>query len=376
MTDVTPHSHTGHLQTRTPGQLCFGFFALFCLFLILRNADIAIEYMTAGLRLCAVTVVPSLFPFLVLSELIVSGGIGRLLLRPLSGPLSGLFRLPPDGCCAILLGMFCGFPVGARAAVSAYDRGTLTRDEAERVICASTNPSSAFLLNAVGVSLHGSRRFGSVLLTVTLLSALLIGILLARLPSRKERDATVPSAEPIVRPPKSGAQFFTDAIRSALTGMLTVCAYVVFFSAFCGTLTVLVNRLRLPGAVRAAVFCVFELSGGVSVASALKPPLLSAVMTAFAVGWSGLSVHCQVLSVCDGRGFRMRRYFLCKLLHGILTAAGFLLALRLSPSLLIPPAQSTEAFAPAFAAPVVTVLFLACLPLLFFRKRQSDKTAD
>ena len=152
-------SHTGALRERTPGQLCFGFFALFCLFLILRNPDVAIEYITSGLRLCAVTVIPSLFPFLVLSELIVSGGIGRLLLRPVSGLLAGLFRLPPDGCCAILLGMFCGFPVGARAAVSAYDAGRLTRDEAERVICASTNPSSAFLLNAVGVSLHGNRCY-------------------------------------------------------------------------------------------------------------------------------------------------------------------------------------------------------------------------
>ena len=185
-------SHTGALRERTPGQLCFGFFALFCLFLILRNPDVAIEYITSGLRLCAVTVIPSLFPFLVLSELIVSGGIGRLLLRPVSGLLAGLFRLPPDGCCAILLGMFCGFPVGARAAVSAYDAGRLTRDEAERVICASTNPSSAFLLNAVGVSLHGNRRYGSALLTVTLLSALLIGILLGRMPKKSAAVAARP----------------------------------------------------------------------------------------------------------------------------------------------------------------------------------------
>ena len=198
-------SHIGALRERTPGQLCFGFFALFCLFLILRNPDVAIEYITSGLRLCAVTVIPSLFPFLVLSELIVSGGIGRLLLRPVSGLLAGLFRLPPDGCCAILLGMFCGFPVGARAAVSAYDAGRLTRDEAERVICASTNPSSAFLLNAVGVSLHGNRRYGSALLTVTLLSALLIGILLGRMP-KKDDSAASPAKSIVAVPQKSGAR--------------------------------------------------------------------------------------------------------------------------------------------------------------------------
>ena len=48
----------------TPGQFCFGLFSIFCLFLILRNSDTAIEYMNRGLRLCAKTVIPSLFPFI------------------------------------------------------------------------------------------------------------------------------------------------------------------------------------------------------------------------------------------------------------------------------------------------------------------------
>lgn len=356
----------------TPGQLCFGFFALFCLLLILRQPDTAIEYMTAGLRLCAKTVIPSLFPFLVLSELIVSGGIADILLRPVAGLLSRLFRLPPDGCCAMLLGMFCGFPVGARAAISAYDRGKLTHDETERVICASTNPSSAFLLSAVGVSLHGNRRYGSALLCVTLASALLIGLIAARLPAGDDRRIETPAAG-AVSSGGSGARFFTDAIRQALTGMLTVSAYVVFFSAFCGTLTVVVDRLQLPETVRAAIFCLCELSGGVSVASALTPPWVSACFTAFAVGWSGLSVHCQVLSVCDGRGLRMRRYFLAKLLHGLLTAVGFALVLRRFPSLLIPTAQSAEALAPVAGFPAVTVLFLLCLPFLAFGGRKKRK---
>lgn len=368
--DLTDARHAGP----TPGQLCFGFFALFCLLLILRSPDVAIDYMTAGLRLCARTVIPSLFPFLVLSELIVSGGVGRLLLRPIARPLSRLFRLPSDGCCAMLLGLFCGFPVGARAAVNALDRGELSREEAECVICASTVPSSAFLLNAVGVSLHGSRPFGRALLAVTLASALLIGLLFARLPRGSTAARQPVSPFPPTHAVKSGAQFFTDAIRQALTGMLTVSAYVVFFSAFCGTLTVLGNRLGLPETVRAAGFCLFELSGGVSAASAVTPPVASACLTAFAVGWSGLSVHCQVLSVCDGRGLRMRRYFLAKLLQGVLTAAGFAAVLCRMPSLLNPAAESAEVFSPAAGFPAVTVLFLFCLPLLI--RKHADSTGS
>ena len=71
-------------QPLSIGQLCFGWFSVFCLLLILRNTEIAMEYMTTGLRLCVKTVIPSLFPFMVISELIVSGGIGSVLIRPFS----------------------------------------------------------------------------------------------------------------------------------------------------------------------------------------------------------------------------------------------------------------------------------------------------
>lgn len=311
----------------TVGQLSFGFFALFCLLLFLRNPSVAISSVTDGLLLCAKTVIPSLFPFLVLSELIVSGGVGRLLLRPIERMLSTLFRMPTEGCCAILLGLFCGSPVGARAAVGAYDRGTLTKEQTERVLCASSAPSFAYLLNVVGTALRNDRRYGIILWSVTTLSALTIALFEARkAPHTARSRADLPNA------PRekngSGARFFSETVRSATSGILTVCAYVVFFSAFCGTLTATLETLSLPQPVRAAVFCLFELSGGVSAASKL-PTWQSDLLTAFAVGWSGLSVHCQVLSICDGRGLHCGAYFRSKLLQAVLTATEFWLVCRI-----------------------------------------------
>ena len=66
------------------GELCFGWFCLFCLVLILKNTQVAMEYIHQGLRLCAKTVIPSLFPFMVISEILVSSGMGATILRPLS----------------------------------------------------------------------------------------------------------------------------------------------------------------------------------------------------------------------------------------------------------------------------------------------------
>ncbi len=334
---VAPRKEKSEIFHLTWGQFLFGWFCLFCLFLILRNTEIAMEYMTRGLRLCAKTVIPSLFPFMVISELIVSGGIGSALLHPVAPVLKKIFRLPEDGCSALLLGMLCGFPIGAKCAVRALDNQRLTEDDVQRILLFSTNPSSAFLINAVGVSLWGNRKFGLFLYATVLLSQLLVGLIFTHFPNKKRngaQDAPPSRINPSVKP--NTVQLFTGAVGSSCQGMLLICAYVIFFSALVGTLNLVLDGFGASAAIKAAVFGFFELSGGVSAASTLHTPMVAAGLSAFAAGWSGLSVHCQLLAICDGRKLKLRTYFLAKLMQGILCVLLLGLLIQLDPSLLIP----------------------------------------
>ena len=149
----------------------------FCLLLVLRNSDAAIEYMGQGLTLCARTVIPSLFPFMVVSELLVSSGAGEALGRLFAGIMRRIFGLSGAGASAVFLGSMCGFPVGARTAVALLDRNAISKEECEHLLTFVSNPSSAFLITAVGVSLYGSRRLGVILYCVVLGCGLLTGLL-------------------------------------------------------------------------------------------------------------------------------------------------------------------------------------------------------
>ncbi len=320
------------------GQICFGFFSLFCLFLLLRNAELAISYIHKGLLLCARTVIPSLFPFMVLSELLISGGADRLLPRWLARPMERLLFLPREGCCAILLGWICGFPVGARCVCMAYDRGSLSKEQAERALCISNSPSSAFLINAVGISLWDSRRFGLTLYATVLGVSLLYGILLGQQSKKRhwEHDDPNTALSPLTANPLSGAALFTQSVRSATGSILLVCAYILFFSAFVGTLGVILGRFGVSVPLRSGIFAFFEISGGMSAAAELENAFLAACLSAFAAGWSGLSVHFQVLSVSEGRGLSFGQYFRSKLLQGLLCALIFGILLILFPSLTSP----------------------------------------
>ncbi len=312
-------SGTGGVPVLRAGQACFAFLGIFCILLLLRNTELAIEYVRRGLSLSARTVIPSLFPFMVLAELTVTAPRAcRAPLRVLSLPLCKLLGITGAGGCALLLGWVCGFPIGARCALSAFSRGEIGRRECELILSIAGCPSSAFLIGAVGVSLMNDRRFGLALYAALLLAALTVGVLF-RAAGFLKGDAATAIRSDVHEKTLSPARLFTRAVRASTESILLVCAYVVFFSALTGVLDRVIASLSLPPLLSAALGAFFEISGGVSRAAALPAPF-AAPLVAAACAWSGLSVHCQLLSLTDAAPVPLSfsPYLLAKLLQSLL----------------------------------------------------------
>ena len=284
----------------------------------LRRPYAVAESVRQGLTLCAKTMIPSLFPFMVLSELLVqsSGEIGRLparILRPIFG-VSGA------GACALTLGWLCGFPVGARAAAACYREGRMSERELCYVLCFCNVPSAAFLVGVVGSALLGSQALGVALTVLTLLSAVLTGLLFR--PIFLGRGKADRSDARDLAPPVAAGGGLSDAIRQGAMSMLQVCATVIVFCAIVGTLCQYADALGLSSVVRAALFGIFELSTGAREAASLTDVRVAAVVAAGVCGWGGLCVHCQILSVCDGCPVCPRWFFAARMIQALICGAG------------------------------------------------------
>ncbi len=322
MTKGSTNNIKKNLPRLSPRQMIFCFMSLFSLALIIRNSDVAISFMSEGLSLCVRTVIPSLFPFMVISDLLVSGGAISFLGRILERPCRALFGVSGEGGCAVLLGALCGFPIGARSAVNMYDTGKISRRELERLLTFSNNPSSAFIISAVGISLFGARELGVRLYAMTLLSSLAVGIA-QNIIFRARGKNISPSSENaprIVCSKKFGIGDFTEAITSSALALFKVCAFVVFFTAFLGTLSSAVDSFAVSQELRAIIFGVFEMTGGMAQAAEVSSAKWAKMIAGFVSGWSGLSVHFQIMSLCADRGVSFKPYFAAKIAQGILCA--------------------------------------------------------
>jgi len=264
-----------------------------------------------GLGLCARSVIPALFPFLVLSSLLISLGFGEWIAGALEGLMEPLYGISGAGASALILGLIGGYPVGARTTAELYENGLLTRDEAERLLIFCNNSNPAFLINVLGLGVFRSVRTGVWLWLIHIFSALLSGLLLGR-PGRRSRAGPRPA--PPVRRSRSVrlSSAFVAAVQSALAAILSICAFVVFFY-------VLALPLRaLPGCHGALATGLLELFSAVPLLSSDRAGFL---LAAGLSGWGGLSVLCQTLAVLSGSDLSARRCALGKAAQGLLSAA-------------------------------------------------------
>ena len=305
-----------HNRRLSAGTVAFCLMSALTFFLLLLCAENAIAAMRDALTLCARTVIPSLFPFMVASELIVHSGVATALGRLCTPVCKKLFGLRGEASAPLLLGMLCGFPIGAKSAASLYENGRISRAELCHLLCFCNQPSSAFVISAVGISLFGSRRFGLLLYGTTLVSGLVIGLACRFL---IPKDDTPPAARTErIRETSVGVARFTDAITGAAHGMLSICAFVCFFATLVGCLSAIPAIAHAPDALRALTFGFFELTGGVSRATACRSVMTAALVAAWCVGWSGLSVHFQIMSLCHRCEVSFRPYFAAKAAQGAL----------------------------------------------------------
>lgn len=289
---------------------------------ILLRPDAVAGGISRGLSICASVIIPSLFPFLVLGGFLSRSGVAAAVGNRLEWVTRLLFGLP--GCCAagILISFVGGYPAGGAVIGELTRSGQITRDEGRRMLRFCVCGGPGFLINTVGAGLMGSTTFGVVLFAAHSVGALLLGILGTSKENRK-RSKTTPARRARV----SVAAAFVESVTAACQSLLSMCGFILLFSgllALLDTVTISDNRT-----LSVLLSCLLEVSCGC--VSAVELGALAPFFLGVAVGFGGLSVHCQLASSLVGTGVLTPRFWLSRLAHGILTAVLTVLVLRLIP---------------------------------------------
>lgn len=287
-------------------SFALGGFLLFplLLYIVIFGMKRLMGGMQEGLALCARALIPGIFPFLIISDLLISLSATKRFLYLCGIPFSKILRVSPYGASAFLMGSLFGFPIGAKAVVSYYREGLISREEGERLLLYSGNANPFFLIGSVGGSMFASQALGVRLFISEICISLMCGVLLGL----RRKKAFLPKVALIIRETKFS---LTNSIRKAVTQTLYICGYVTFFSALFSVASPLFTKDFLNKLLASLL----ELS--TATANAAKNlTALSIPVCAFAVSFSGLSVFLQTKDVTEDTDLSLKYYFPVKILCG------------------------------------------------------------
>ena len=267
---------------------------------LILDSQTALNGAADGISLCIRVVIPSLFPFFVLSIFLTAALRGRSI--SLLRPISRLCRMPEGSESILAVGLLGGYPVGAQAVFQAYNGRRLTRPAAHRLLGFCSNAGPAFIFG-MGNALFIDKRCAWTLWGIQIISALMTGMLL---PGGTSQLAAQ-SAEDAVSLPQ--------AVTKALKVTAGVCGWIIVFR----TLLAFLQRWflwLLPNTFGVILTGLLELANGYDALTGIGSECMRFLLCACFLSFGGICVLMQTVSVTNSLGTGM--YFPGKLLQTLL----------------------------------------------------------
>lgn len=323
----------------------------------------AAEGVRSGLTLCGQVILPSLFPFFVCSNLFVLLGFSARVSARFGGLAARLLRLPPNAGSAFVIGMTGGYPAGAQAVGLLYERGELSRDEAEHALAVCNQAGPSFIFGFLGGAVFAHPGAGALLCGVQLAAAVLTCRLTAKPLTAAQRAHSAPQRQ--AQPDFAAA--FSESVRRAGMSAIHVCMFVTVFSVLSGYLR-LAAGAHLPADAAPLALGALELSAGCAALRACTlAPVWKLCIASFLLSFGGLSILAQSRAAAADAGLEGRQLPGCKMLQGAIAAALTLL--------LAPLVQAERWCAPTLGASTMmetagpVMLLVSSVLLLYFRKK-------
>ncbi len=282
-------------------RILTGITASICMLMLILDAKTALSGAQASLELCYRTVIPSLFPFVVIS-IVISGNLTGIRMRILR-PIGKLCGMPAGSESLLFLGLLGGYPVGAQGVYNAFNNKSIRKEDARRLLGFCSNAGPAFIFGMMG-GLFQQYSASWALWGIHILSAIAVGCIL---PQKSSSGCRLSRQPPLTVP---------QALEKGIRTICGICGWIVLFRiliAFC-------QRWFLwfiPKTLQICLISVLELANGCNEMYSVVNQGMRFVLCSGILAFGGICVLMQTHSVTADLGWGM--YFPGKIMQTVIS---------------------------------------------------------
>lgn len=288
--------------------LIAAFIILLISFMLLRFPEVAGQGISDGIDLCLGTLIPSLYPFMIVSSLITNFNLTKVL-EKLFAPICKFFFALPGKCFGVIvLSLIGGYPIGGKMTKEMYENAEISLSQGRRLLLFCVCPGPAFAISSVGFYMLGSKKIGGIIYISLIISALIVGIL-----SRFvfEDDGIYYTGGVNLNSDKKLSSALVKSISSGSEAMLSVCAWVIAFSC----ISRLVEISPLSDNFKFSLYCILEVTNACFISRGILPIPIIAGLIAF----GGLCTHFQIMPSVNTLKLKYKYFITSRILCGGLT---------------------------------------------------------
>lgn len=296
---------------------------LLLIIIILGRPEATFQYAYEGLYQWAAKMVPTLFPFMMISSIMVYSGADLELGNMLSRVLKKIYRYSSYGLYAIFMGFFCGFPMGAKVVSDLYDKERISRSEADTLLAFCNNIGPAYFMGIIMPILRECGYHNTLPFVFGMYGIPAIyGIVIGRLHSAPSAGAQwiKPSA-----PHSSLASALKRSCMDNTQALIILGGYITFTNAF----RIFLDLIPISANNKNLLSSFLEIIGGVQAiytTTLLPEQKVFWIMTALCFG--GVSCIMQTSSFLEKSGLSLSHYLKHKVVTTLICAVYYFVITR------------------------------------------------
>ena len=284
------------------------------LILFIKNIDVVISSTYEASILFFTKVFVSIFPFIILIDILLYYDYQDFLNKIFGNILSKLFNIDKNACIIFILSILTGCPSNAIYIKDMLDNKLIDIETSNKILLFSYFQSIPFIIGTIGIKLYNSLKIGLILWIFIFINNLLIGIY------QKNIKQTIIQYKKTIKKDKL-INIIKKSIIKGITISFDILGNLIIF-------TIIINLIKklipLNSIFLSFISGILEITNGINQVSLLNINIkYKLLLTLFFLSFSGLSIIFQTTSILNNYKINIKRILIIRLVFSIITCILF-----------------------------------------------------
>lgn len=295
-------------------NLLFILLTLIIAYEVLNESELVISTVKLSYNIWINNIFPSLFPFFIISSLLISLNFHEILGNLLKNITYKLFKINKYSSFIIILSMLSGSPSSSKNIKELYDKNLINEKEASKLLTFTHFTNPLFILGTVSTFV-GDKELALPILISHYIGNFIIGLLIRNWNKSELSDIhTIPKN----KKNDSFGNVLTKSISSSINTLLLILGTVTIFLI----LTTLINNLFNFSDLFKCIFTgLFEITSGLKYLEILNlSSNIKGLIAVAILSFGGLSIHMQTITIISDTKIKYFPYFLGRIFHAFISS--------------------------------------------------------